>query len=45
MELIRNVTTISVLISSLLFQFLIMAIILSMIKESKQRNAEKDLSD
>ena len=45
MELIRNVTTISVLISSLLFQFLITVIILSMIKELKQRNAEKDLSD
>lgn len=45
MELIKNITTISVLISSLLFQFLITAIILSMIKESKQRNAEKDLSD
>ena len=45
MELIRNVTTISVLISSLLFQFLTTVIILSMIKESKQRNAEKDLSD
>ena len=45
MEWIKNVTIISVLISSLLFQSLITVTLISMIIDRKQRNAEKDLSD